>query len=585
MATIPGTSGSDTLFGTPDNDTINGFDAPDLISGEGADDLIDGGSGNDTIYGDAGVGTAPGQDASPLILSSSNLVSDTSSGNNNAQIGDTAIYNNVAVLEDGTLVSGRLIFVSTTNANLNVDISGPNGAEILLNSGSGKVPAGAEATFRLEFFETVSGEPVSLNSVSTFNDLDRNSPGDQESVTIDAGSFTSFATSSDTSLAVSQSGGVVNAAGTEPNSPSDQDAWFSASFENREFLEFTLETRSTQSGFSMSGDLIDDSIVTPVEAGNDTIIGGLGADLIFGQGGNDSIVGGTGNDTMDGGEGTDTLVSGEGNDEVQGGAGSDLFTFDGTGNHTIVGGEDADGLDVDVIDLTGIRSTVTQTGAETGTIDFEDATGAVTHTVEYSEIEQVIICFAKGTQIATARGERAVETIKPRDRVITRDNGIQMVRWVGKRKLDAIDLAQNPELAPISIGRGALGNGLPERDLVVSPSHRVLITSERAMMLFGESEVLIAAKFLLDLDGIERVETDSVEYIHIMFDRHEMVLSDGAWSESFQPGVYSLDGVQDAQRNEIFKLFPSLKNKRGIDAFDAARRSLKRHEAALFLTN
>ncbi|HBR36770.1 MAG TPA: type I secretion protein, partial [Sulfitobacter pontiacus] len=196
-----------------------------------------------------------------------------------------------------------------------------------------------------------------------------------------------FATSDDTSLNVTNADGTVTAAGTEANSPDDQDAWFSGQFENREFIEFTLETRSTQSGFTLSGDLIDDAVVTPIEAGNDTILGGEGDDTIFGQGGNDSLDGGEGDDQIEGGDGQDTITSGGGNDRAEGGQGSDLFNFTSGGNHTIVGGEDADGTDVDVLNLSGLdrsQYTLTKTGPESGTIEFRDADGNVTGTTTYS---------------------------------------------------------------------------------------------------------------------------------------------------------------------------------------------------------
>lgn len=581
MATIPGSGAADTIQGTAQDDVITGAGADDLISGEGLNDYIDGGAGNDTIFGDAGVGTAPGLDASPLTLSSGNLQSDTSTGNNNAQVGDAAVYRDVAMLDDGTEVWGRLVLVSTTNPALNIDLSGPGGAEILLNSGFGRVPAGAEATFRLEFFDPATGDPVALNSVSTFNDLDRNFPGNQESVTIDAGSFTSFATAPDTSLNVTQSGGVVTAAGTEGNAPSDQDAWFSAAFENREFIEFTLEARSTPSGFTLSGDLIDDAVITPDEAGNDTILGGAGNDVILGQGGSDLLIGGAGDDTVDGGEGADSLVAGAGTDQLSGGTASDVFSFTEGGNHVIVGGEDADGSDIDVLDLSGIDTNVIQTGPESGLIEFEDAQGNITHTATYSEIEQVIICFARGTMIATARGHRPVEDLRPRDRIITRDNGIQMLRWVGSRRLTASELVMMPEYQPILIRAGAIAPNMPERDLVVSPNHRVLITSEMATVLFDESEVLVAAKDLTGLDGVDRLEAVEVEYFHLMFDSHQLIISEGAWTESFQPGDYTLKGIGMAQRAEILKLFPELATDAGMDNYVAARRSLKRHEAHL----
>ena len=339
MPVINGTSNNDTLQGTNEDDTINAFNGADLVSGEGGDDSILGGGGNDTLFGDVGEGTAPGNDASPLVIANANRVTANSSDNDP---GDIAVYRNVAQLEDGTLVSARIVLLSKSDPNLTVDLSGRAGAEILMN-GFG---AGDTADFRMEFFipdspNATTGTPVAINSTATINDLDRNSPGDQEAVILNESSFTAFATSSDTSLSVTQGGGTVTAAGTEGNNPSDQDAWFSASFENREFIEFSLEARTTNSGFSFSGDLIDDAVVTPIDAGDDTIDGGSGQDQIFGQGGDDSLSGGSGDDTLDGGEGDDTLEGGTGQDLLEGGAGADTLTG-GQGDDTLRGGDGED---------------------------------------------------------------------------------------------------------------------------------------------------------------------------------------------------------------------------------------------------
>ncbi|MEL6618388.1 MAG: Hint domain-containing protein [Pseudomonadota bacterium] len=584
MAVINGTTNNDTLPGTNEDDTINALGGQDLVSGEGGDDSILGGDGDDTLFGDVGEGTAPGQDATALVIDINNLVT-RDNADNNAQPGTSAVYKNVAQLEDGTQVSARLVLVSKSDPNLRVDLSGGNGSEILMN-GAG---TGDTASFRMEFFipdspNATTGTPVALNSTATVNDLDRNSPGDQEAVIIDAGSFTAFGVSGDSSLNVTQVGGVVTAAGTEQNNPADQDAWFSASFENREFIEFTLESRSTNSGFSFSGDLIDDAVITPIEGGDDTIEGGTGQDVIFGQGGDDSLVGGAGDDTVSGGEGADTIVLGEGNDQVDGGTASDSFTFEAIGNSTIVGGEDADGTDIDVIDLTGVRANILQSGPESGTIELIDDAGNVTGSVTYSEIEQIIICFTPGTRIATQTGEKAVETLVPGDRVFTRDNGIQTLRWVGRRDLSAADLHRNPEFQPILIRQGALGKDLPERDMLLSPQHRMLVTSDLAEVMFQEREVLVPAKHLTGLDGVDQVTTDTVSYLHLMFDQHEVVLADGAWSESFQPGDQSLRGVGADQRAEILSLFPELETLAGHDAYPAARPSLKRYEAELLIS-
>lgn len=580
MPVFNGTPGADSIQGSATDDTIFGFAGDDLLSGEGADDSIDGGTGDDTLYGDVGEGTAPGTDASPIDLSIANLVSDSSSGNNNAQPGDVAVYADVAELPGGGSVSARLILVSLSNPNLNVDMSGPNGAEILLNSGSGRVPAGAQASFRMEFFDPLTGDPVALNSVATFNDLDRNSPGNEEAVILDTASFTNYATAPATSIGVTTTPTQVRANGTEQNSPADTDAWFSAGFENREFIEFTLEARSTPSGFTMSGDLIPGAVVTEIDAGDDTLLGGDGNDHIFGQGGDDSLVAGAGDDSVEGGDGSDTIVGGTGIDTLDGGNNSDLFTFDGPGDHVIVGGEDADGSDIDVIDLSGINARVIQAGPENGLIEFLDAGGAVINTAYYSEIEQVI-CFTPDASIMTPRGPMRADALRVGDKVVTRDNGAKELAWIGQKTLQLSNLIANPELAPITIAAGALGNGLPERDLTVSPNHRVLMVGEMNRLMFDTSEVLVAAKHLLGRPGITQSVTNSVTYMHLMFEDHELIMSDGAWTESFQPGEYSLQGVESAQRRELLTIFPELKTDEGLRKYETARRALRGFESKL----
>lgn len=581
MADINGTPNNDTLLGTAEADRIFGGDGQDIVSGEGASDLIDGGAGDDVLYGDAGVGTAQGRDATPITLDFANRVADTG---NNASVGDSVVYRDVAQLADGTAIWGRLILVATSDSRMPIDLTGGRGFEILLNSASRSRYVGETATFRLEFFDPETGEAVALNSTATFNDLDQNSPGDHEAVTVDADSFTAFSTADVTSLAVTQSGGAIRAQGTQANSPEDQDAWFSAQFENREFIEFELEARSSQSGFTLSGDLITDVVETPIKAGNDTLLGGEGADTLFGQGGNDFISGGDGNDQIFAGAGEDTILSGLGADRVEGGADSDLFVFDGAGDHTLLGGEDADGLDVDRIDLTGIdRGTyrLIREAPEAGRIEFLNDAGHITGRTNYSQIEEVIICFTPGTMIATKRGEKPIQQLKVGDMVITRDNGLRPVRWIGRRNLNRTDLHRMQHYYPIMIRKGALGPGVPDRDMMVSPNHRMLIASELAEMMFAENEVLVAAKHLVRLDGVEEMPVQKVSYIHVLFDQHEVILANGAWAESFQPGEQSMDGIKSSQREEILELFPDLIDVRGLRNFSAARRLLKAHEAHL----
>jgi hypothetical protein len=188
-------------------------------------------------------------------------------------------------------------------------------------------------------------------------------------------------------------------------------------------------------------------------------------------------------------------------------------------------------------------------------------------------------CFTPGTLIATPRGEVPVELLQAGDRVVTRDNGMQDIRWIGRRHLGWPAMNAHPHLRPILIRKGSLGEGLPERDMMVSPNHRMLVSNERTALYFAEAEVLVAAKHLVGGRAVAEVEIAGVIYIHFLFDRHEVVLANGAWTESFQPSDWSLKGIGNAQRTEIQELFPELRTPGGADGFAPARRVLTRAEA------
>lgn len=192
-------------------------------------------------------------------------------------------------------------------------------------------------------------------------------------------------------------------------------------------------------------------------------------------------------------------------------------------------------------------------------------------------------CFSHGSLIATPKGEVAVDQLQVGDRVFTRDNGIQELVWVGRVTLAAAQLEAQPEHRPVLIRQGALGNGMPQRDMVLSPNHRVLVTSGEAEMLFDAREVLVAAKHLVGRPGIERVTPEAVTYVHIMCKHHEVVLSDGAWTESFQADDASLKSVGEPQRAEIMALFPELADDMGGLDYPAARRALGGAEARLLV--
>ncbi|SMO44739.1 Hint domain-containing protein [Paracoccus laeviglucosivorans] len=170
-------------------------------------------------------------------------------------------------------------------------------------------------------------------------------------------------------------------------------------------------------------------------------------------------------------------------------------------------------------------------------------------------------CFTRGTMIATPNGEIAIENLHEGDLVLTRDHGAQPIGWIGSAYLDARTLAANKNMQPIRIRAGALGMGLPKQDLLVSPQHRVLLRSRIAMKMFGAAEVLVAAKQLLQIDGIDiAAECTEIEYFHMLFDQHEIVISNGAETESLYPGPEALKSVGAAALDEIFAIFPELRS-------------------------
>lgn len=232
------------------------------------------------------------------------------------------------------------------------------------------------------------------------------------------------------------------------------------------------------------------------------------------------------------------------------------YTYQGTGFGGIV-----------VTDVNGFYHVLTDLPGQTG-LPFNPETDI--------EAEDFIYCFAAGTLIETAKGLRPIEAIEVGDLVRTMDNGMQPVRWISFTKVSPAMLKLQPHKRPIRIKAGALGN---DRDLVVSPEHRVLVTGWRAEVLLGQTEVLIAARDLVnDSTIIVDPAPEGVEYWHMMFDNHEIVWAEGCPSESFNPGDVALDKMQTRARRELLDLFPDLAQ---TDWVVPARRVVSSAEARL----
>ncbi|MDP5366544.1 MAG: Hint domain-containing protein [Paracoccaceae bacterium] len=233
-----------------------------------------------------------------------------------------------------------------------------------------------------------------------------------------------------------------------------------------------------------------------------------------------------------------------------------------------------DGQDVQMTGVTFYRSGApavfmpTDGTILTGSI-FQSSTFVVTST-EYSL--PPVPCFTAGTMIFTAQGARPVETLEPGDLILTRDSGMRPLRWIAQTTVCGLD-----RFAPIRFMAGTVGN---TRQLMVSPNHRMLVTGWKAEMYFGEQEVLVPAKTLVNGDTIMSAPCQSVTYVHLLLDRHEVIFAEGAATESLHPGDYLLAGA-DETAAEILALFPELETEPGRRKWKSARSIARTREAKL----
>lgn len=218
-----------------------------------------------------------------------------------------------------------------------------------------------------------------------------------------------------------------------------------------------------------------------------------------------------------------------------------------------------------------------ETLTEVFTVTSENGTTTITITINGQDEPP---CFVAGTLIDTPRGPRPVETLTAGDEVLTRDSGVQVVRWAGARQLDLTAGAAADKLRPVRLRAGALGPGVPERDILLSPMHRVLIRDPAVALLTGTQEVLCPVTHLINGRTVLRERAPQVSYHHLLFDSHQVLCASGCDSESFYPGAVGLAGFDEPTREEVLALFPGL---RSLPASygAAARQVVRRHEALL----
>jgi Tol biopolymer transport system component len=137
-------------------------------------------------------------------------------------------------------------------------------------------------------------------------------------------------------------------------------------------------------------------------------------------------------------------------------------------------------------------------------------------------VAATVVCFSTGTRIRTTRGEIAVEELRIGDQTVTLGGIPRPIRWIGARTLDGGGSALPFSQQPVRIRAGAFGDGLPVRDLLLSPGHPVLV-----------GDHLVPVMSLVNGTSLTRMPVEAVTYWHVELDAHDILLAEGLPAESY----------------------------------------------------
>ena len=256
--------------------------------------------------------------------------------------------------------------------------------------------------------------------------------------------------------------------------------------------------------------------------GDDRFEGSDLSDEANGGAGNDTLLGHGGDDQLIGGPGDDYLVGGPGQDQVIGGEGGDTFVWSlGDGQDNVVGDAD-DHLIINAPEVPDFTAVDTGDGTTTIIVDGEE------FTISGIPIDNIdFVCFAEGTRILTTRGEVPVERLRIGDQVIspaaTGGAAPQPVIWLGHALAEVARHPRPADVAPIRIAAEALGEGVPLRDLRVSPDHAIFLEGS-----------LVPAKHLVNGTSIvQELWHRRVTYWHVELPAHGLLVAEGAVTESY----------------------------------------------------
>jgi Ca2+-binding RTX toxin-like protein len=522
-----GGSGNDSIFGGS-GDTANQFwggAGNDTLNGGGGNDTLNGGAGNDSLIGGSGTDLADYSSATSDVVVNLN-----NSGNGTGQGGADVGSDSLTGIENVTGGAGDDSIVSTGNANN------------LFDGGAGN--------------DTLSGGGGDDTLIGGTGDdwASYNGTGSAVTVTLDeSGNGTATGAAGNDTLQGIEN--ILGGSGGDSLTGNSDDNTINGGGGNDTIV-------GGGGNDSLVGGSGNDSLVGG--SGNETIDGGANDDTVVGSAGNDSLVGGGGTNTLDYsgsdapvvldlsadtvndgqggidtisdfgnyvlGDGNDTVIAGGGADTIHLGGGDDSYSWsDGGGNDTIYLGGGNDTLDFQGWTGGGDDPWETVDGGDGSTLFYNTVNGGDgpdTITVYgYDPDNDVIVCFAEGTRIATARGEVPVEHLRAGDLVVAAHGGapLQPLVWVGRTQVNVARQRDRAKAAPILIKAGALASGVPFRDLRVSPEH--------AIHLDGR---LVPARLLVNGTNIvQELWVREVTYYHVELEHHGLVVSEGAVTETY----------------------------------------------------
>ena len=184
----------------------------------------------------------------------------------------------------------------------------------------------------------------------------------------------------------------------------------------------------------------------------------------------------------------------------------------------------------------GTSGTITLTAAgHTDTLNLTNLTGntGATWYVDWATVGSGteiwlsnVVCFAAGTRILTATGERMIDCLLPGDIVLTLSGGelsAQPVKWLGRRRIDLTAHPRPDRVAPVRIQRGAFADNMPHSDLLVSPDHAI----------FADGKLICARQLINGTTIRQETGLSVVEYFHVELDTHAILLAEGLPAESY----------------------------------------------------